>query len=412
VSNGLERRRDHANMSTNFVPNREILGAADSLFKYTQTLRRDFHQYPELGFQEIRTAGIVAKELIQMGLEVKTGVGRTGVVGLLEGSKTGPVVMMRFDMDALPVQEQTGAEYASRNPGVMHACGHDGHTAIGLTVAKILSTRQAELPGTFKFVFQPAEEGLGGAEAMIADGVLTDPKPDAMLGLHLWNDKPIGWIGASAGPVMAASEIFSVIITGQGGHAAMPHLADDPVLAASQVVCGLQSIISRNVTPFESAVISITMIRGGETYNVIPPQVELKGTMRSFDPTTRKLMLEKFEQVVRGIVSAFGCEAEIMLQSTTPTLVNHPQITGYVQGAVRELLPEAELDLHYQVSVSEDMAYLMKEHAGCYFFVGAGSTDGSFVAPHHHPKFEIAEQALPLAAAIMSVAAIKTSQQI
>ena len=214
----------------------DIKGEAQELFPYTRDLRRDFHRHPELGFQEVRTAGIVARELTEMGLEVSTGIGKTGVVATLEGARSGPVLLVRFDMDALPIQEETGVEYASQTPGVMHACGHDGHTAIGLTVAKILDAHKDDLGGTVKLVFQPAEEGLGGAEAMVADGVLQQPKPEQCLSLHLWNDKPSGWIGITPGPVMSASDRFSVKITGRGGHGAAPHLSIDPIVAGAQVI--------------------------------------------------------------------------------------------------------------------------------------------------------------------------------
>src|SRR3972149_3858264 len=185
-----------------------ILQEAQSLFQYTQSIRRDLHRHPELGFQEVRTAGVIARELNTLQMEVSSGVGKTGVVALLEGSNPGPVVMLRFDMDALPITEATGVVYASENPGVMHACGHDGHVAVGLTVARLLDKHRTEWAGSVKLVFQPAEEGLGGAEAMIVDGVLANPRPDVALALHLWNEKPVGWLGIAPGPVMAASEIF------------------------------------------------------------------------------------------------------------------------------------------------------------------------------------------------------------
>ena len=234
----------------------DFIGEARELSPYTRELRRDFHRNPELGFQEVRTAGIVARDLMKLGLEVSTGVGKTGVVATLEGAQPGPVLLVRFDMDALPIQEETGAEYASQTPGVMHACGHDGHTAIGLTVARMLDAHKSELGGTVKFVFQPAEEGLGGAQAMVSDGVLDNPKPDRCLSLHLWNDKPLGWIGVTAGPAMSASDRFTVRIVGRGGHGASPYLTIDPVVAGAQVISALQNIVSRNVNPLESAVVT------------------------------------------------------------------------------------------------------------------------------------------------------------
>src|SRR5512135_3216739 len=239
----------------------DFLEEAKALFPYTQSMRRDFHIHPELGFHEVRTGAIVAKELEALGLEVTKGVGKTGVVGLMEGSKPGPTLLVRFDMDALPIVEETGAEYASQNSGVMHACGHDGHTAIGLTVAKLLLNHRDQLAGNIKFCFQPAEEGFngeeyGGNEMMIRDGVLEGPHVDRTLALHLWNEQPLGWIGVGAGPVMAGAELFTVKLTGRGGHGAAPHLTIDPIVASAQIITALQTIVSRNVAPLQSAVIS------------------------------------------------------------------------------------------------------------------------------------------------------------
>src|SRR5215211_6820428 len=223
----------------------DFLAEANSLFAYMQALRRDFHMHPELGFREFRTGGIVAKELEALGIEVTKGVGKTGVVGLLEGMKPGPTLLLRFDMDALPIAEETGAEYTSQNAGVMHACGHDGHTAIGLTVAKMLHAHRQDLAGTIKFCFQPSEEGnngedVGGNEMMIRDGVLDAPKVDMSLSLHLWNEKPLGWLGVASGPVMAGAEIFTVKIMGRGGHGALPQNTLDPIVAAAQIINALQ----------------------------------------------------------------------------------------------------------------------------------------------------------------------------
>ena len=224
---------------------------AQAEFEYTQSLRRDFHRHPELGFKEFRTAEIVARELSALGIEVSTGIAETGVVALIEGTQPGAVLLLRFDMDALPVQEQTGVEYASVNPGVMHACGHDGHIAVGLTVARILQRHHQKLAGTVKLVFQPAEEGLGGAERMVAEGVLENPRPEHALALHIWNELPIGTLAFTAGPFLAASETFTIRLHGRGGHGALPHAAQDPVLAATQVITGLQTIISRQVNPLD-----------------------------------------------------------------------------------------------------------------------------------------------------------------
>jgi amidohydrolase len=390
------------------MPN--FLKEAQDLFEYTQSLRRDFHMHPELGFHEIRTAGIVAKELNALDLEVTTGVAKTGVVGLLEGSKPGPVVLVRFDMDALPVTEQTGTSYASTDPGKMHACGHDGHTAIGLTVAKMLHAHRDELAGTVKFMFQPAEEGtcgeeIGGNEMMIREGVLENPKPDLALSLHLWNEKPLGWVNIASGPVMAGAEEFKITVTGVGGHGAIPHQTVDPVLAASQIVSALQSITSRNVAPLEAAVVSVTMIHAGETFNVIPPEAKMEGTIRTFELSVRETVLQRFEEIVHGVAEAMGCTAEVKVKRLTPAMINADEIAWRVGESARATLPEADLDTSGHLTMgAEDMAFTLEKVPGCYFFVGSANHEKNLNYGHHHPKFDFDEEALPRAAALMASA--------
>ncbi|HWQ04117.1 MAG TPA: amidohydrolase [Longilinea sp.] len=388
-----------------------FLTEATVLFPYSREIRRDLHRNPEIGFQEVRTAAIIAKELTALGLEVTTGLGGTGVVALLEGGKPGPVVLLRFDMDALPVQEETGAEYASLNPGVMHACGHDGHVAIGLTVARLLKARLPEISGTIKFVFQPAEEGLGGAERIIADGVLRNPPPDFCLAMHLWNEKPLGWIGVTAGPVMARADLFTIHITGKGGHGGMPEKAHDPIVTAALLVNALQNIVSRNVPPMESAVLSVTRIHGGETYNVIPPQVELAGSIRTYDQATRDRVINRMQQQVEFICQAMECSGELVIQPMTPAVVNDPGVTEHIQALVPQVLPSANLDTEYRTTGSEDMAFLMRDRHGCYFFVGSANPVKGLTFGHHHPRFDFDEAALTNAAALMAAAAFSFSQE-
>jgi amidohydrolase len=384
----------------------DYLSEAMALFDYTRALRRDFHMHPELGFQEVRTAGIVARELNELGLEVTTGVAETGVVAMIEGSRPGPTAMLRFDMDALPIHEETGAVYASQNPGVMHACGHDGHTAVGLTVARLLHAHRQELNGSVKLVFQPAEEGLGGAARMIDDGVLEQPRPDVALALHVWNEKPLGWVGVVPGPVMAAAETFRIVVTGKGGHGAAPHLAVDPVLAASQIVVGLQSIVARNVSPLKTAVVTVAAIRGGEAFNVIPPTVEMKGTIRTFEPEVRTLVLERFQQIVERTAETFGCQARVELSFLTPAVVNDPAVTGRVQALVGQVLPDATLDTQERTMGSEDMAFIQREVPGCFIFIGSANGEQKLDAPHHHPRFDFDERALARGAALIAAAAV------
>ncbi|MFZ5822246.1 MAG: M20 metallopeptidase family protein [Chloroflexota bacterium] len=384
---------------------------AQSIFEYTQSIRRDLHAHPELGFREVRTAGIVARELQTLGLEVTTGVARTGVVGLLEGNRHGPVVLLRFDMDALPVTEATGAAYASTAPGVMHACGHDGHTAIGLTVAKLLHAHRADLAGTVKFVFQPAEEGtsgeeVGGNEAMIREGVLENPKPDLALALHLWNEKPLGWVHAAAGPVMAGAEEFKITVAGRGGHGALPNRTADPVLAACQVVTALQGIVSRNVAPLEAAVVSVTMFHAGQAFNVIPPEAKLEGTIRTFELSVRETVLRRFEEIAQGVAAAMGCTADVTVKRLTPAMINADEIARRVQAAARRALPDADLDTSSHLTMgAEDMAFMLEKIPGCYFFVGSANSARGLDYGHHHPKFDFDEAALPRAAAWMAEAA-------
>lgn len=389
----------------------DFLSQAKELFAYTQTLRRDLHMHPELGFREIRTGGIVARELESLGFEVTKGVGKTGVVGLLEGAGPGPTLMLRFDMDALPITEETGAEYTSQTPGVMHACGHDGHVAIGLTVARMLHEHRQELGGTIKFCFQPSEEGpngeeVGGAEMMIRDGVLEAPKVDMTLGLHLWNEKPLGWVGITEGPVMAGAEVFTILVVGRGGHGAIPDRAVDPVVAAAQIVTALQTVVSRNTAPLDTAVVSVTNIHGGTAFNVIPQQVRLEGTIRTFDKEVRQKVLERIDQIAHGIASAMGCQAEVTCKRITPALLNSSALTGKVQGTARRVLPDSDLDFGYQTMTAEDMAFIQEKVPGCYFFVGSNDQALHLDYGHHHPKFDFNEEALVRAAALMASAAL------
>ena len=390
----------------------DFLNEAKQLFPYTQSLRRDFHMHPELGFREVRTGSIVAKELEALDIEVTKGVGKTGVVGLLEGARPGPTLLLRFDMDALPIAEETGAEYASQNNGVMHACGHDGHTAIGLTVAKMLNARRDQLAGTIKFCFQPSEEGnngeeVGGAEMMMRDGVLDSPKVDMTLALHLWNEKPLGWLGIARGPVMAGAEIFTVKITGKGGHGAIPNAAVDPVVAAANIVNALQSIVSRNVAPLETAVVSVTTIHGGTAFNVIPQEVMLEGTIRTFDNGVRQKVVERFGQIARGVGEGMGCQIDVNMKRLTPALVNNDSVTAQVQETARRVLSASHLYTEGYITMgAEDMAFILEKVPGCFFFIGSNDKARHLDYGHHHPKFDFDEEALVRGAALMAAAAM------
>jgi amidohydrolase len=383
----------------------DFLALAQALEAEMVARRRDFHRHPELGFQEVRTAGIVAAELNQLGLEVRTGVGRTGVVGLLEGDQPGPTVLLRFDMDALPIVEANPTDYVSETPGVMHACGHDGHTTIGLAVAKILSQHRKAMAGTLKFVFQPAEEGLGGAAAMVQDGVLESPAPERSLALHLWNDKPLGWVAATDGPCMAAADKFAITLQGKGGHGASPYLAKDPVAAAAQIVSALQTIVARNISAHETAVLSVTSVKGGEAFNVIPDSATLLGTIRTFKPEVRDTVMKRFEQIVIGIAQAMDCPATIKYEVTTPAVSNDTMMAAAVRELAQTLPGVTQVVSDESTMGSEDMAYMMNTVPGCYFFVGSSNAEKELNFPHHHPRFDFDERALVTGAALMARAA-------
>jgi amidohydrolase len=388
-----------------------FLKKAEELFPYTQAMRRDFHKHPELGFNEIRTGGIVAKELEALGIEVTKGVGKTGVVGFLEGTKPGPTILLRFDMDALPISEETGAEYSSENPGVMHACGHDGHTAIGLTVAKILNEHKHELKGNIKFCFQPSEEGtngeeIGGALMMMRDGVLEGPKVEKTLSLHLWNDKPLGWVHVGEGPVMAGADLFSIKLTGKGGHGAAPDTTIDPIVCAAQIVTAIQSIVARNVEPLKPAVISVTTIHSGTAFNIIPQTAELGGTIRTFDPSVRKLVHTRLEQVVRSTAAAMGCEVELMIKQVTAPVINNEEVAIRVFESAQALFPQTKIENDpYLTMGAEDMGYMQEKADGCYFFIGSANNEKNLNYNHHHPKFDFDERALISGVALMATAA-------
>lgn len=385
----------------------ELTARARDLFLYSQSLRRDLHRHPELGFQETRTAGIVARELVQMGFEVRSGIARTGVVGLLRGLHPGPALLMRFDMDALPIREETGAVYSSETAGIMHACGHDGHVAVGLTTARLLAAQKEKIHGIVKFVFQPAEEGLGGAKQMIDESVLESPVPGAALALHLWNEIPFGSVSIHAGPLMAGGDIFKVVLRGKGGHGALPHQAIDPVATAAHVIVALQTIVSRNLSPLEAAVVSVTQIKAGETFNVIPASAEMAGTIRTFDGTVRERIMAKFDKVIHGVAGGLGCEAEVDVHLLTPPVINDGVVSEKVLQAAQKWMPELKNLPDFKTMVSEDMAFMMQTVPGCYILVGAANPEKGQVFGHHHPKFDFDEAVLPEAAALMTAAALE-----
>jgi amidohydrolase len=367
--------------------------------------RRDLHQHPELSFEEHRTAGVVTTELRNLGLEVQSGVGQTGVVGLLEGNNDGPTVLIRCDMDALPIHEANAVPYVSANEGVMHACGHDGHTAIGMGVAHLLHQKRSQINGRVKFVFQPAEEIALGAQAMIADGVLNAPEPDVALGLHLWNTIPFGQVGITPGPIMAGADIFEITIQGAGGHGASPHETHDPLLAAAQLVTALQSIVSRNVDPLDTAVLSVTSISAGTAFNVIPHAAHLKGTIRTYRKETREHIITRMKDISHHVAQAMGCTAVVKVDYLTPPLNNDQHVTEKVQEALAPYIDQQHVRFDERTMGAEDMAVFLDSVPGCFLLVGSANAAAGLDYPHHHPQFDFDEAALPFGAALLASAA-------
>jgi amidohydrolase len=354
-------------------------------------LRRDLHQNPELAWAERRTAGRVAAFLDGAGLEVRAGVAGTGLVATArgEGART---VLLRVDMDGLPIQEQGGAPYASRVPGVMHACGHDGHTAIGAAAARVLGRRRP--PGSVRVLFQPAEEGEGGAQRVIADGVLEGV--DMVLGIHLWNELPVGTLGVKAGPLMAAVDRLRIVVRGRGGHGGHPHRAADPVVAAAHVVVALQTVVAREVSPVGSAVVTVGAIHGGEAFNVIPDAVTLTGTLRTFDAELRRSMPERLRRIAGGVAAALQCEAEVDVRSGNPAVVNDAAVAERARRAAVRVVGEDGVVEPDPTMGGEDMAVYFERVPGCFVFVGSANPARGLDQPHHSPRFDFDEAALAI----------------
>ena len=367
-------------------------------------LRRDFHKHPEIGFEEIRTAGIVVERLQELGLEVRSGVGKTGVIGLLEGAKDGPTVLYRADMDALPIQEKNAVGYRSVIRGKMHACGHDAHVAVALGLAKLFSQHRDQMAGRIKFVFQPAEEIVAGAKAMIAEGALENPRPDVCLGMHVWNNLPFGTVAVTDGPSMAGSSTFDLLITGKGGHAASPHFAADPVVCAAQLITALQTIPSRNIDPLESAVLSVTEMKGSDAYNIIPEQVELAGTVRAFKIPVRDLIEDRMKKFSASLCSALGCKAKFVIKHNTTPVANHPDVAPRVRAAFSRMMDPAKIVTNERTMGSEDVGLFMSDIPGVFAFIGSANAEQGLNYSHHHQRFDIDERVLPFSVALMATA--------
>ncbi len=364
-------------------------------------LRRDLHRHPELAFREERTAGLVADRLEALGLPVTRGVAETGVVALLEGGAgDGPCLMLRADMDALPITEVEGRPHRSVHEGVMHACGHDGHVATLLTVAELLARERESLRGTVKLVFQPAEEGGGGAGRMIEAGVLGDPDVDAAFGLHYWSFQPTGVIGVTAGPSMGAVDEFRLVVRGRGGHAAIPHEARDALVAASHVVTALQTVVSRRSDPQQAVVVTVGELHAGSAFNIIPAEARLAGTVRCFDPAIWAELPRWIGGLIEHTCRAHGCEAELDYRRLNRPLINDPGMASLARGVAVELVGDDAVVAETTLG-GEDMGEFLERVPGCFAFVGAASADRGIEAPHHHPAFDLDEDALPLGVELM-----------
>lgn len=378
----------------------DYLAEANAMLPDLIQWRRDFHAHPELRFEEARTARIVAEHLRQLGMRVQTGVGKTGVVGLLTGSRPKPVALMRFDMDALPIQEENDVPYKSQNPGVMHACGHDSHTAMGMGVAELLSKHREELPGSVKFVFQPAEEGAGGALAMIRDGVLENPRPDISFGIHVQSQTPGRMFLIGDGPILAAADTFHCTIHGKGGHGAIPQVTTDPIVVAAQIINALQTIVSRNVDPLKFAVLSICTLKAGSAFNIIPDVVEMSGTLRSYEYEVRDLVCQRMRTVVEDIAKAFGATVDLTIEEIVPATVNNPAISQKVRELAASISGPELVSENQLGTPSDDVAEYLKAVPGCHFVLGA--SNGREDRPHHTSRFDIDESVMPYGVALLA----------
>ena len=360
-------------------------------------LRRDLHAHPELGFEEVRTSGIVAEHLEKFGVEVHRGLGKTGVVGVLKGRPGARRIGLRADMDALPITEETNLPYRSTVPGKMHACGHDGHTTMLLGAARYLAETR-DFAGTAVFVFQPAEEGLGGARAMIADGLFEKFPVDEIYAIHNAPHGPHGVLQVKPGPIMAAADFFDIRITGRGAHAAMPHQGIDPILVATGLAQAMQSIVSRNSSPLKSAVVSITQIHAGAAYNVIPEGAHLAGTVRTFDAALRQLIATRIRELAAGFAAAYGATIEVDLRDVFSVLDNHPEQAAAAAEIATELFGSEKVEADTMPRMgSEDFADMVAAVPGAYAWLGATPGPGL-----HNASFDFDDSLIPLGAAYLA----------
>lgn len=375
------------------IANLQIVDGVDALIPSIRAFRQQIHAHPETAFEEVITADLIAEKLISFGLEVHRQIAKTGVIGVLRRGD-GPSIAFRADMDALHIAEANTFDYISKVSGKMHACGHDGHSAMLLGAAQFLST-DPSIHGTLVFIFQPAEENEGGARVMLEEGLFTKFPVDAIYGLHNWPGLAVGQMAVTAGPLMAAFDTFELEIQGRGAHGAMPHDSVDPIYIAAQVINGWQSIASRNVNPSDAAVVSVTQIHAGDTWNVIPANCHLKGTTRSFSPVVRNLIEEKMQVIAQSICQGFGATATFTYQRRYPALINSPQEAQIAKQAAARVVAKAQVVNDPQPSMTaEDFAFMLEKKPGCYVWLGNGSSaQGKNL---HSPKYDFNDDILPI----------------
>lgn len=367
--------------------------------------RRDFHKYPELAFQEKRTSKIVYKKLKSFGIKTLKNIGKTGVVGILKGNNPGKIIAFRADMDALPIQETGNKPYKSVNNGVMHACGHDAHTAMLLGAAEVLSKKKEFINGEIRFIFQPAEEGYGGAKYMIKDGAIKDV--NEIYGLHVWNYQKSGTVGIKSGAVMAAADIFTIKIKGIGGHGAAPQGTVDSIVVATHLIQALQTIVSRNTNPLESTVITIGQINGGYNFNIIADEVILKGTTRSFSKKNQLLIKKRMKTIIKGIEKTYGAKIVLDYQDGYPPVINNERITKKLIHAAKKIAGQNVVE-PYLTMGGEDFSYFSNQVPGCFFFLGSAPKNQKLMStPHHCSHFDIDENAMLIGSSIFVEVALQ-----
>lgn len=370
-----------------------IRAEVEALHERVIATRRDFHEHPELSWGEHRTQRVILERLHELGLSDVRAIAKTGATGLIEGGKKGRCVLWRADMDALPVPEKSDLPFASRTPDVMHACGHDTHMAIALGIAEALAARKEKFAGSVRFVFQPAEESAGGAQACIADGVLDAPKVHVALGLHISADIPLGAINVAPGPFFAAPTTFRIVVEGRGGHAAAPHQSIDAIVVAAHIITALQTIVSRSVAPSESAVLTVGKVTGGFRGNVIAESATLTGTIRSYTDAVRETLIRRTEEIVAGVCAAFGATFELEHQTSCPPLVNDAAVAAFVHARAADYFGPNNI-LAVPSMGAEDMSVFLEQRPGCYFWLGARNEAKGIAGRHHDPAFMVDEDAL------------------